>query len=124
MTIKRTSKRIFLNQETYTSGMIQRSKAEGATPIYSPMGPRAMRGNEVCEDKSVGRALYLSIMHLTATKRVLRYLAATVSKGLLYPSAADPKSHLHGYTDSDWAGRTSTRKSVGGYIFIDGGPIS
>ena len=57
-----------------------------------------------------------------AAKRVLRYLAATRSKGLFYPTVADPKSH--GYMDSDWAGRTPTRQSVGGYIFIDGGRIS
>ena len=61
-------------------------------------------------------------MHLTAAKRVLRYLVATKTRGLFYPS--EGSGYLHGYTDSDWAGQTSTRKSVGGYIFIDGGPIS
>ena len=127
---------------------------EKATPIYSPMDPHVMLDNEVCEDKPADRALYLSIvgflmfaalgtrpdiafsvtalsrynvqllqMHLTAAKRVLRYPAATKSKGLLYPSASSDR-HLHGYTDSDWAGRTSTRKPVGGYISIDGGPVS
>ena len=64
-------------------------------------------------------------MHLTAAKRVLRYLVATKTRGLFYPSEGPGHLHgLHGYTDSDWAGRSSTRKSVGGYIFIDGGPIS
>ena len=126
---------------------------EDATPVNSPMDPYVNLDNENCEDKPVDITLYLSIvgslmfaalgtrpdisysvtalsrynvrplqMHLTAAKRVLRYLKTTMGKKLHFP--VDSKTTLHGLTDSDWAGRTSTRKSVGGYIFIDGGPIS
>jgi hypothetical protein len=144
---------IYLCQETYISDMIKRFRMEDAIPANSPMDPYVNLDNEECEDKAVDKTLYLSIvgslmfaalgtrpdisysvtalsrynvlplqMHLTAAKRVLRYLKATKSKRLHFP--ADPEAKLQGFTDSDWAGRTSTRKSVGGYIFVDGGPIS
>ena len=127
---------------------------EKATPIHSPMDPHAMPGNEACEDKPAHGAPYLSIvgslmfaapgtrpdiafsittlsrynvqplqMHLTAARRVLRYLATTRPKGLLHPTTSSERLR-HGYSDSDWTGRTSTGKSVGGYILIYGEPIS
>ena len=66
-------------------------------------------------------------MHLTAAKRVLRYPKTTKNLRLFYPASTRPISgfdNLRGFTDSDWARRTSTRKSVGVSIFMDGGPIS
>ena len=40
--------------------------------------------------------------HLTAAKRILRYLKGTVYLGLSYKKCADEK--LIGYSDADWAG--------------------
>jgi hypothetical protein len=73
-------------------------------------------------------------MHATAAKRVLRYLNATSEFQIHYRRF--PSSHLYnsyspapnshrrnthitiiGYTDSDWAGNLTTRKSVGGCVF-------
>jgi hypothetical protein len=56
-------------------------------------------------------------MHLTAAKRVLRYLKATSDLCIHYRRL--PRSQLSavGYTDSDWAGNLKTRKSVGGCVF-------
>jgi hypothetical protein len=55
--------------------------------------------------------------HLTAAKRVLRYLKRT--KGLKLAYKATGKD-LTGFVDSDWA-KSRDRKSVGGYIFTLGG---
>ena len=56
-------------------------------------------------------------------KRVLRYLAGTIDKGIEYPRNIS-NLHLWAHTDSDWAGCKSTRKSTSGYvIFLDKGPI-
>lgn len=73
-------------------------------------------------------------MHLIAAKRALRYLGTTRTMGLHLSSlinAAPPPEPtsitnigLHGFTDSDWAGRKTAWKSIGGCIFIDGRPIS
>ena len=54
--------------------------------------------------------------HLTAAKRVLRYLKRTKHQRLLYTTGGD----LHGYVDADWA-NGKDRKSVGGYAFLFGG---
>jgi hypothetical protein len=59
--------------------------------------------------------------HLTAAKRVLRYLKATKDYRLHYSSA---ETSLTGYTDSEWASDSADRKSQGGHVFISNGPIS
>jgi hypothetical protein len=64
-------------------------------------------------------------MHVTAAKRVLRYLKTTSEFRIHYQRLPHPaNSHPHepyitiiGYTDSDWAGNVTTRKSVGGCVF-------
>ncbi|GKB73600.1 ribonuclease H-like domain-containing protein [Tanacetum coccineum] len=55
--------------------------------------------------------------HFAALKRILRYVRGTVDFGLqLYASAT---TSLVGYTDADWAGYPSTRRSTSGYcVFL------
>ena len=62
--------------------------------------------------------------HVTAAKRVLRYLKATKNYSLTFKPT---DNQLIGYTDSDWAGDTEDRKSTTGYVFTLGqssAPIS
>jgi hypothetical protein len=56
-------------------------------------------------------------MHLTAAKRVLRYLKTTSDLRIHYRRLPSSRTSIIGYTDSDWAGNTKTRKSVGGCVF-------
>ncbi|GKB06943.1 ribonuclease H-like domain-containing protein, partial [Tanacetum coccineum] len=55
--------------------------------------------------------------HLPALKRILRYVQGTLDLGLhLYASFT---TSLVGYTDADWAGCPSTRRSTSGYcVFL------
>ncbi|GJV84077.1 ribonuclease H-like domain-containing protein [Tanacetum coccineum] len=55
--------------------------------------------------------------HLAALKRILRYDQGTLDLGLhLYASST---TYLVGYTDADWAGCPSTRRStLGYYVFL------
>jgi len=65
-------------------------------------------------------------IHLTAAKRVLRYLKVTANAKLVVPSTTSTdESPLVEYTDSDFAGDRADRKSQGSYIFkAHGAPIS
>ena len=54
-------------------------------------------------------------VHLGDAKHVMRYLKGTLDFGLYYN--IDHDFRLVGYTDSDWAGSVSDRKSTSGCCF-------
>ena len=54
-------------------------------------------------------------------KHVLRYLSATTEYGLWYRQTKGVK--LQGFTDADWEGNPSNRKSISGGIFSIGSTI-
>ena len=60
--------------------------------------------------------------HLTAVKRILRYIKRTkeyvLTLGRTY-SKIEP-SDIYGYADADWANDANTRKSTTGYVFYTG----
>ena len=61
--------------------------------------------------------------HCTALKQILKYLKGTTTIGILYKQ--DRSDKCVGYSDTDWAGDPSDRKSTSGYIFMfSDGPIS
>jgi len=53
--------------------------------------------------------------HLTAAKRILRYVKGTKNYGLVLGPTEGP--FLYGYTDADWGNDIDTRKSTTGYVF-------
>ena len=54
--------------------------------------------------------------HWCAVKRIFRYIKGTCDMGILYDS--HNSSECIGYSDADWAGDKSDRKSTSGYCFI------
>ncbi|XP_024163997.1 uncharacterized mitochondrial protein AtMg00810-like [Rosa chinensis] len=54
--------------------------------------------------------------HLSAAKRVLRYLKGTIDFGIFYKKGE--MSELVGFTDSDYAGDLDDRRSTSGYVFM------
>jgi hypothetical protein len=54
--------------------------------------------------------------HLTAAKRVLRYLKGTENLGLKYDGSTDES--LTVYSDADWAGDLDDRHSTSGNALI------
>ena len=48
--------------------------------------------------------------HLTAVKRIIRYINGTPDYGLWY--SKDSNACLAGYSDADWAGSVDDRKST------------
>ena len=57
------------------------------------------------------------VTHFTAAKRVLRYLKGSIKFGLVFKGNNTDQFQLFGYSDADWAGNTTDRKSIGGYCF-------
>ncbi|KAK2355926.1 putative mitochondrial protein [Trifolium repens] len=56
--------------------------------------------------------------HLIAAKRIFRYIRGTLDFGLHFQIGTNSKgSVLIGYSDSDWCGDITDRKSTSGYVF-------
>lgn len=56
--------------------------------------------------------------HLDCVRRTLRYLRATIDYALFY--AAGVPLELYGYTDADWVGSISDRRSTSDFMFSFG----
>ncbi|GMP58573.1 hypothetical protein CsSME_00022191 [Camellia sinensis var. sinensis] len=56
--------------------------------------------------------------HWQAVKRILRYLAATPTHGLLIEQSSN--CQLQAFSDADWEGSLNDRKSTGGYAIYLG----
>ena len=57
-------------------------------------------------------------VHLIAAKHVMRYLKGTIDLVLYY--GRDHDYNLYGYTNSDWVGSVSNRKSTSGRCYCLG----
>ena len=60
-------------------------------------------------------------VHLVAKKHVMRYLKGTIDFGLYYDNSHEYR--LYGYTDADWAGSISDRKSTSGGCLAESSPV-
>jgi len=137
-----------ISQQAYIDTILRRFRLLDAKPARTPLDPQVNLNNPHCEDKSVERKEYLSIvgslmyavlgsrpdiafsvtalsrynvqpleMHLTAAKRVLRYLKVTSNLSIHYQRLSHSELSTVGYTDSDCAENLKTRKSFGGCDF-------
>jgi hypothetical protein len=59
--------------------------------------------------------------HMEAVIRILRYLKSSPGKGLMF--SKNDHLRVEGYTDADWAGNISDRKSTSGYFMFVGGNL-
>ena len=61
--------------------------------------------------------------HLTAVKRIIRYINGTPNYGLWY--SKDSNACLASYSDADWAGSVDDQKStLGGYFYLGNNLVS
>ncbi|XP_014499226.1 uncharacterized protein LOC106760286 [Vigna radiata var. radiata] len=70
--------------------------------------------------KSVDQRMYRE-SHLTAVKRILKYLKGTKGLGLWYPNGTN--LFLNGYSDSDFGGCKIDRKSTSGTCHLLGSSL-
>jgi hypothetical protein len=54
-------------------------------------------------------------------RRILRYIKHTLQCGIFYE--AKSQLQVHGYTDVDWAGNVSDRRSTNGFMFSFGSGV-
>nr|GEV40746.1 ribonuclease H-like domain-containing protein [Tanacetum cinerariifolium] len=109
----RNSTGLFLSQRKYALQLLERAHMVHCTPSRTPVDKKFKLGPE-------GVCLYMHDPrqpHFAALKRILQYVRGTMNFGLqLYDFAT---TSLVGYTDADWAGCPSTRKSTLGYcVFL------
>ncbi|GJY05033.1 ribonuclease H-like domain-containing protein [Tanacetum coccineum] len=111
----RSSTGLFLSQRKYALQLLERAHMVNCNPSRTPVDIKSKLGPE-----GVPVCLYMHDPrepHFAALKRILRYVQGTMDFGLqLYASAT---TSLVGYTDADWAGCPSTRRSTSGYcVFL------
>ncbi|CAJ2641499.1 unnamed protein product [Trifolium pratense] len=135
---------IFINQQKYAKEILSRFEMGMCNIVSSPIVPgcklsKDENGKQVDATKYkqiVGCLMYLlasrpdlafsvcliarymdkpTDMHLTAAKRILRYLKGIMSLGILYKRGSELQ--LQGWTDSDYAGDIDDRRSTSGYVF-------
>ncbi|GKD57508.1 ribonuclease H-like domain-containing protein [Tanacetum coccineum] len=136
---------MFLSQKKYTSEILERAGMRNCHSCKTPIDKESKLGadgtlvSDLTLYKSLARDLqYLTFArpglsyavqhvclfmhdprepHLTAFKRILRYVCGTLDYGIqLYSSS---NSSLVAYSDVDWTGCPTTRRSTSGYcVFL------
>jgi hypothetical protein len=148
--IKQLKDGIFINQSKYCKELLKRFDMDGCKAMSTPMGSGTYVDQDesgVSIDITkyrgmIGSLLYLmasrpDIMfsvclcarfqanpkesHLTAVKRIMKYLKGTTNIGLWYPKGSVCK--LIGYSDADYAGCKTDRKSTSGTCHILGNAL-
>ena len=139
---------IFINQSKYIKELLKKYQMKNLKPINAPMEISTTfdadtEGKLVDANQfrgMIGSLLYLTSSrpdiqfsvclcarfqaslresHLTAVKRIFRYLVGTQDIGLWY--SANCNLELIAYTDLDYAGSRLDRKSTSGYCQFLGG---
>ncbi|XP_071696145.1 uncharacterized mitochondrial protein AtMg00810-like [Rutidosis leptorrhynchoides] len=112
----RTASGMFLSQKQYASEIIERDGALQYLTFTRPDISYAVQ--QICLFMHDPRE-----QHMHALKRIIRYIQGTADLGLqLYSSSP---TTLVAYSDADWAGCPTTRRSTSGYcIFLGNNLLS
>ena len=148
--VSSSSQGIFLSQRKYVLDLLSEVGLVDCKPVDTPMVqnhnlgeyPDQVPTNKERYQRLVGKLIYLSHTrpdiaygvsivsqfmhnpseeHMTAVIRILCYLKSSPDRGLMFFK----NNHLRidGYTDADWAGSKSDRKSTSEYFTFVGGNL-
>ncbi|GIL74079.1 hypothetical protein Vretimale_10366 [Volvox reticuliferus] len=150
-----SAEEIVLSQQGYVEQLLERHQLADAKPRSTPLPPgtkilSAGESDLILQDATPYRKLIGELNYLATSTRpdisqalsflarfmsaptkghqnlalgVLRYLSGTRELGLRF--GGDKKNKVEGYSDSDWAGDPTTRRSTSGYAFLlNGAAIS
>ena len=149
--VARGSEGIYLCQRKYILDLLAETGMLDCTPIDTPIEQNhrlAEYPDQVPTDKPryqrlVGRLIYLthtrpdvayavsvvsqfmhnpSVDHMDAVVRILRYLKSAPGRGVMF-SKHSSILEVCGFTDADWAGNITDRRSTSGYFTFVGGNL-
>jgi hypothetical protein len=141
MEVARSKDGIVVSQQKYILDLLKETGMSGCRPADTPMDPNAKlweKGSVPVDtgryQRLVGKLIYLSHTrpdiafsvsvvsqfmhspfeeHLEAVYRILRYLKANPGKGLFFRKTNERNVSI--FTDADWAGSITDRRSTSGY---------
>ncbi|KAL0550370.1 hypothetical protein IC582_014879 [Cucumis melo] len=145
--VSRRSDGYLLSQAKYASDLLARSGITDSNTASTPLDPNVHLTpydgvpleNVSLYRQLVGSLIYLTVtrpdiayavhivsqfmaaprtIHFTAVLRILRYVKGTLGHGLQFSSQSSLV--LSGYSDADWAGDPTDRRSTTGYCFYLG----
>ncbi|KAK0585152.1 hypothetical protein LWI29_024002 [Acer saccharum] len=148
--VARSKHGIFLSQRKYVLDLLTETGMLASKPADTPMDqnhklcecadhPDQTPTNKERYQRLVGKLIYLSHTrpdiayavsvvsqfmhaptesHMNAVLRILRYLKGAPGKGLIF--SRHEHLGIEGYTDADWAGNASDRRSTSGYFTFVG----
>jgi hypothetical protein len=148
--VARSTRNIFLSQRKYVLDLLSETGMLDCKPVDTPIVQN--HGLKDCADQTptnkeryqrlVGKLIYLSHTrpdityavsvvsqfmhnpsedHMNAVIRILRYLKSSPGKGLML--SKNQHLNIEGYTDADWAGNITDRRSTSGYFTFVGGNL-
>ncbi|RVX23211.1 Retrovirus-related Pol polyprotein from transposon RE1 [Vitis vinifera] len=150
--IAQSSSGVVLSQRKYALDILEETGMLDCKPVDTPMDPNVKlvpgQGEPLGDPgryrRLVGKLNYLTITHpdisfpvsvvsqflqspcdshWDAVIRILQYIKSTPGQGVLYENRGH--TQVVGYTDADWAGSPTDRRSTSGYcVFIGGNLIS
>ncbi|RVX18665.1 Retrovirus-related Pol polyprotein from transposon TNT 1-94 [Vitis vinifera] len=150
--IAQSSSGVVLSQRKYALDILEETGMLDCKPVDTPMDPNVKlvpgQGEPLGDPgryrRLVGKLNYLTITrpdisfpvsvvsqflqspydsHWDVVIRILRYIKSTPGQGVLYENRGH--TQVVGYTDADWAGSPTDRRSISGYcVFIGGNLIS
>ncbi|XP_060960859.1 uncharacterized mitochondrial protein AtMg00810-like [Cannabis sativa] len=145
--IKQTDQGIFISQSKYVRKMLEKFGLDHTKHAPTPLSTTTKLSRDESGESvdptlyrgMIGSLLYLTASrpdicfsvglcaryqanpkqsHLSAVKRIFKYLSGTSEFGLWY--SRDTNMSIVGYSDSDWAGSLDDRKSTSGGCFYLG----
>ncbi|KAI3771213.1 hypothetical protein L6452_02372 [Arctium lappa] len=148
--VKQTSEGTFISQSKYVSEILQKYKLNDSTSMRTPLSTGVKLDSDPLGENvdiktyrgMIGSLLYLTasspdimfatclcaryqanpkVSHLTAVKRIFRYLRGTQTLGLWYPKLSN--FDLTAYTDADHVGCKLDRKSTSGCCQLLGNKV-
>ena len=141
--ITQSSLGVILSQRKYALDILEETGMLDCKPVDTPMDPKSL-GDPERYRRLIGKLNYLTITrsdisflvsvvsqflqspcnsHCGAVIRILRYIKSTPGQGVLYENRGH--TQVVGYTNADWVGSPTDRRSTSGYcIFIGRNLIS